>query len=75
VKQVRYPWGAGVANPDHLRTNSKAVAFVRAFVDAGKPIGSICHEPWMLVGPDAVRGRTLTSWPSLRTDGRVTSSS
>jgi deglycase len=60
----------GVANPDHLRTDPRAVAFVRAFVDAGKPIGAICHGPWMLVEADAVRGRTLASWPSLATDIR-----
>jgi len=58
----------GVANPDRLRTDERAVAFVRAFVDDGKPIGAICHGPWMLVEADAVRGRTVTSWPSLRTD-------
>ncbi len=60
----------GVANPDYLRANPKAVAFVKAFVEAGKPIGAICHGPWTLVEADAVRGRTLTSWPSLRTDIR-----
>jgi protease I len=60
----------GVANPDHLRADPRAVAFVRAFVEAGKPIGAICHGPWTLVEADAVRGRTLTSWPSLKTDIR-----
>lgn len=60
----------GVANPDRLRTHPDAVAFVRAFVDADKPIGAICHGPWMLVEADAVRGRSLTSWPSLKTDIR-----
>jgi protease I len=60
----------GVMNPDRLRTNARAVAFARAFVDARKPIASICHGPWMLVEADAVRGRTLTSWPSLQTDIR-----
>lgn len=60
----------GVANPDFLRMDPRAVAFVRAFVEAGKPIGAICHGPWTLVEADAVRGRTLTSWPSLRTDIR-----
>jgi protease I len=60
----------GVANPDALRTRPEAVAFVRAFVDAGKPIAAICHAPWTLVEADAVRGRTLTSWPSLQTDIR-----
>ena len=60
----------GVMNPDHLRTNKRAVQFVRDFFDAGKPIAAICHGPWMLVEADAVRGRTLTSWPSLQTDVR-----
>ena len=60
----------GVANPDTLRTHPDAVAFVRAFVDADKPVGAICHGPWLLVEADAVRGRTLTSWPSLKTDIR-----
>jgi len=58
----------GVANPDLLRTNRAAVDFTRAFSDAGAPIAAICHGPWTLVEADAVRGRTLTSWPSLRTD-------
>ena len=60
----------GVANPDVLRADEDAVAFVRAFVDAGKPIGAICHGPWTLVEADVVRGRTLTSWPSIQTDIR-----
>jgi protease I len=60
----------GVANPDALRMDKDAVAFVRAFVAAGKPIAAICHAPWTLVEADAVRGRTLTSWPSLQTDVR-----
>jgi protease I len=60
----------GVANPDRLRTHPDAVAFVRAFVDADKPVAAICHGPWMLVEADAVRGRSLTSWPSLKTDIR-----
>ena len=60
----------GVANPDHLRQNEAAVAFVRDFVKAGKPIGVICHGPWTLVEADVVRGRTLTSYPSIRTDIR-----
>jgi protease I len=60
----------GVANPDFLRTDEDAVAFVRAFFEAGKPIGVICHGPWTLVEADVVRGRTLTSWPSLKTDLR-----
>jgi protease I len=60
----------GVMNPDHLRMNEKAVAFVRAFHEAAKPIAAICHGPWTLIEADAVRGRTLTSWPSLKTDIR-----
>ena len=58
----------GVGNPDTLRTNERAVQFVRDFFTAGKPIGVICHGPWTLVEADVVRGRTMTSWPSLRTD-------
>jgi protease I len=58
----------GVANPDRLRTDERAVAFVRDFAERDKPIASICHGPWLLVEADAVRGRTLTSWPSLKTD-------
>jgi protease I len=60
----------GVANPDQLRVNPDAVAFTRAFFEAGKPVAAICHGPWTLVEADVVRGRTLTSWPSLRTDIR-----
>jgi protease I len=60
----------GVANPDQLRTQPEAVEFIRAFFEAGKPVGAICHAPWTLVEADVVRGRTLTSWPSLRTDLR-----
>lgn len=60
----------GVANPDQLRTKPDAVQFVRAFFEAGKPVGVICHGPWTLVEADVVRGRTLTSWPSLQTDLR-----
>jgi protease I len=60
----------GVANPDALRTDEDAVAFVRAFFDSDKPVAAICHAPWSLVEADVVRGRTLTSWPSLRTDLR-----
>ena len=60
----------GVANPDFLRMNAKAVAFVRGFFDAGKPVAAICHAPWTLIEAGVVRGRTLTSWPSLRTDVR-----
>ena len=60
----------GVANPDFLRSDEDAVAFVRAFFEQAKPVGVICHGPWTLVEADVVRGRTLTSWPSLRTDLR-----
>jgi protease I len=60
----------GVANPDQLRTKPDAVRFVRSFFEAGKPVGVICHGPWTLVEADVVRGRTLTSWPSLQTDLR-----
>lgn len=60
----------GVANPDHLRTDKDAVRFVKEFFAAGKPVGAICHGPWMLVEADVVRGRTVTSWPSLQTDIR-----
>ena len=58
----------GVANPDTLRTSSEAVQFVRDFVESDKPVAAICHGPWLLVEADVVKGRTLTSWPSLRTD-------
>lgn len=58
----------GVINPDKLRTNIKAVEFVRAFVDARKPIGAICHGPQTLIETGAVQGRRMTSWPSLKTD-------
>ncbi|HEX2358276.1 MAG TPA: type 1 glutamine amidotransferase domain-containing protein [Solirubrobacterales bacterium] len=60
----------GVANPDSLRMHSDAVEFVRAFFEAGKPVGAICHAPWMLIEAGVVEGRTLTSWPSLTTDLR-----
>jgi protease I len=60
----------GVANPDQLRADEDAVAFARAFFDAGKPVAAICHAPWTLVEADVVRGRRLTSWPSLQTDIR-----
>ncbi|MFJ6701816.1 MULTISPECIES: type 1 glutamine amidotransferase domain-containing protein [unclassified Streptomyces] len=60
----------GVANPDFLRTDDRAVAFVKGFFEAGLPVAAICHAPWTLVEADVVRGRTLTSWPSLRTDIR-----
>ena len=58
----------GVGNPDQLRGNETAVDFVRAFGEAGKPMGVICHGPWLLVESGLARGRTLTSWPTLRTD-------
>jgi protease I len=60
----------GVANPDLLRTDDDAVGFVRDFAESGKPIGVICHGPWTLVEAGVVKGRTLTSWPSLQTDIR-----
>jgi protease I len=60
----------GVANPDNLRTDSDAIAFVQGFVNAGKPIAAICHAPWTLVEADAVKGRRLTSFPSIQTDIR-----
>ena len=60
----------GVANPDNLRTHEDAVAFVRAFFEQGKPVAAICHAPWMLVEANVVRGRRLTSFPSLQTDIR-----
>jgi protease I len=60
----------GVMNPDYLRMEPRAVAFVRAFFDAGKPVAAICHGPWMLVEAEVLRGVKLTSWPSLRTDIR-----
>jgi protease I len=58
----------GVMNPDKLRMNPKAVEFARAFFDAGKPIAAICHGPWLLVEAGIVDGKTLTSWPSIKTD-------
>jgi protease I len=60
----------GVANPDFLRMMPEAVAFVRAFVEVGKPVAVICHGPWTLVEAGVVRGRRITSWPSLQTDLR-----
>ncbi len=60
----------GVANPDSLRADDDAVAFVHEFFEQGKPVGAICHGPWTLVEADVVRGRKLTSWPSLQTDLR-----
>ena len=58
----------GVMNPDKLRTNQRAVQFVHAFVEVGKPIGAICHGPWTLIDANAVSGRKMTSYPSLKTD-------
>jgi protease I len=60
----------GVMNPDKLRMVPSAVAFARNFFESGKPVAAICHGPWLLVEADVVRGLTLTSWPSLRTDIR-----
>ncbi|WDZ93682.1 type 1 glutamine amidotransferase domain-containing protein [Nocardiopsis sp. HUAS JQ3] len=60
----------GTVNPDNLRSDENAVGFVRDFVAAGKPVAAICHGPWILVEADVVRGRTVTSYPSLRTDIR-----
>jgi len=58
----------GVANPDFLRADSDAVAFVRAFFEAGKPVGAICHGPWTLIDAGVVDGLEVTSWPSIKTD-------
>lgn len=58
----------GVMNPDKMRMNEKAVSFVKAFFETGKPVGAICHAPWMLVEADVVNGKTVTSWASLKTD-------
>jgi protease I len=60
----------GVANPDALRMDEDAVEFVKAFFDADKPVAAICHAPWVLAEADVVKGKRLTSWPSLRTDLR-----
>ena len=60
----------GVGNPDRLRGDAGAVAMVRTFADAGKPVAAICHGPWLLVEADIIRGRRVTSWPSIRTDLR-----
>lgn len=60
----------GVRNPDQLRTDPAAVRLIRDFVDQGKPVAAICHGPWLLVEADVLRGRTATSWPSIRTDLR-----
>ena len=60
----------GVRNPDHLRTNAKAIQLIKDFAAQGKPVAAICHGPWLLVEADLLRGRTATSWPSIRTDLR-----
>lgn len=60
----------GVANPDYLRTDADAVRFVEEFFASGKPVAAICHAPWTLIEADVVRGRRMTSWPSLQTDLR-----
>jgi protease I len=60
----------GVRNPDHLRTNARAIQLIKDFAGQGKPVGAICHGPWLLVEADLLRGRTATSWPSIRTDLR-----
>ena len=58
----------GVINPDHLRMEPKAVSFVKEFAQSGKPVAAICHGPWTLIEAGVVKGRKMTSWPSLRTD-------
>jgi protease I len=60
----------GTKNPDKLRMDERVVATIRAFAEAGKPVAAICHGPWLLVEADVVRGRTVTGWPSIRTDLR-----
>ena len=60
----------GVRNPDHLRMNVKAIALIQRFATQGKPVAAICHGPWLLIEADLLRGRTATSWPSIRTDLR-----
>ena len=60
----------GVRNPDHLRMNVQVIQLIKDFAEQGKPIGAICHGPWLLVEADLLRGRTATSWPSIRTDLR-----
>jgi protease I len=60
----------GVRNPDHLRTNMRVIQLIKDFAEQGKPVGAICHGPWLLVEADLLRGRTATSWPSIRTDLR-----
>jgi protease I len=58
----------GVRNPDHLRTNGRVIQLIKDFAAQGKPVGAICHGPWLLIEADLLRGRTATSWPSIRTD-------
>ena len=60
----------GVGNPDRLRMDPGAIALIKAFVNAGKPVAAICHGPWLLAEADVLRGKTVTSWPSIRTDLR-----
>jgi protease I len=60
----------GTKNPDKLRMNPRVVATIHAFAEAGKPVAAICHGPWLLVEADVIRGRTVTGWPSIRTDLR-----
>ena len=60
----------GVANPDRMRMDEEAIGIVRSFMERSAPVAAICHGPWLLVEADVVRGRTLTSWPSIRTDLR-----
>lgn len=60
----------GVRNPDHLRTHQNVIQLIRDFADQGKPIAAICHGPWLLIEADLIRGRTVTGWPSIRTDLR-----
>ncbi|MEO6113042.1 MAG: type 1 glutamine amidotransferase domain-containing protein [Sphingomicrobium sp.] len=60
----------GVSNPDQLRGRPEAIALIRAFADAGKPVAAICHAPWLLVEADLLRGKRATGWPSIRTDMR-----
>ena len=60
----------GVINPDKLRLEAKAIDFIKGFIRAGKPVAAICHGPWTLIDAEAVSGRTITSWPSLKTDLR-----
>ena len=70
MNSTRLMLPGGVANPDQLRAEPDAVRFAESFFDVGKPVAVICHGPWTLVEADVVRGRTITSWPSLKTDIR-----